>query len=112
MNDSGTTVLTRAGDAAWELRGGAEDNGGGIAWAVRSAGNSLASGFGRLKGGQTPPKTLDFDEVIHVLKGTFSVRCDGRQLDARAGDVISLSRGSAVTYSGGDAEFFFVVTAA
>ncbi len=103
--------MTRAGDAAWELRGGAEANGGGIAWALRSTGNALASGFGRLKAGQTPPKTLDYDEVIHVLKGTLSVSCDGGQLVARAGDVISLSRGSAVVYSGTDAEFFFVVTA-
>ncbi|REE07557.1 ethanolamine utilization protein EutQ [Paraburkholderia sp. BL27I4N3] len=110
MNDSGTTALTRAGDAVWEVRGGAEDTGGGIAWAVRSAGSSLASGFGRLKAGQTPPKTLDYDEVIHVLKGTFGVSCDGAQIIAQAGDVVSLSQGSIVTYSGNDAEFFFVVT--
>lgn len=112
MNDSGTTAVTRVGEAAWELRGGAEDSGGGIAWAARSAGNSLAAGFGRLMAGRTPPKTLDYDEVIHVLKGTFGVSCDGEYLVAQAGDVLSLSRGSTVTYSGSDAEFFFVVTAA
>ncbi|WP_396333234.1 hypothetical protein [Burkholderia anthina] len=111
MNDSATTALTRADDAAWEVRRGAEDGGGGIAWAVRSAGNSLASGFGRLKAGETPAKTLDYDEVIHVLDGTFTVTCDSRHLVAQAGDVLSLSRGSVVTYSGCDAEFFFVVTA-
>lgn len=112
MNDSATTALTRADDAVWDTRDGAQDGGGGIAWAVRSAGNSLASGFGRLKAGGTPAKTLDYDEVIHVLRGTFGVTCDGRQLIAQAGDVLSLSRGSVVTYSGCDAEFFFVVTAA
>ncbi|WP_322021582.1 MULTISPECIES: cupin domain-containing protein [unclassified Burkholderia] len=108
MNDSATTALTRADEAVWETRDGGA---GGIAWAARSTGNSLASGFGRLKEGGTPPKTLDYDEVIHVLKGTFGITCDGKQMIARAGDVLSLSRGSVVTYSGQDAEFFFVVTA-
>ncbi|RQS40918.1 hypothetical protein [Burkholderia sp. Bp8990] len=111
MTDSATTALTRAEDAVWEIRSGAEDGGGGIAWAARSTGNSLASGFGRLKAGETPAKTLDYDEVIHVLDGTLGVTCDGRQLVARAGDVLSLSCGSIVSYSGRDAEFFFVVTA-
>ncbi|MGR8023331.1 hypothetical protein [Burkholderia cenocepacia] len=112
MTDSATTALTRAEEIVWEIRGGAEDGGGGIAWAVRSTGNSLASGFGRLKVGETPAKTLEYDEVIHVLDGTLGVTCDGRLLVARAGDVLSLSRGSVVSYYGCDAEFFFVVTAA
>ncbi|WP_321896560.1 hypothetical protein [Burkholderia cepacia] len=111
MNDSATTALTCADETVWETRDGTQDGAGGIAWAASSTGNSLASGFGRLKEGGTPPKTLDYDEVIHVLKGTFGITCDGRQLVARAGDVLSLSRGSVVTYSGQDAEFFFVVTA-
>lgn len=112
MNESETIAVTRAGDAVWDLRGGAEDNGGAIAWATRPAGNSLASGFGRLKTGRTPPKTLDYDEVIYVLKGSFGISCDDAEVVAEAGGVLSINRGSTVTYFGSDAEFFFVVTAA
>ena len=110
MNELKTVVLTRAAEAAWELRSGAEDNGGGIAHAARSPGNSLTSGFGRLRQGRTPSKTLDYDEVIYVLQGTLGVGCDGVDLSASAGDVLSISRGSTVTYFGTDAEFFFVAT--
>ncbi|GAB7549510.1 hypothetical protein [Cupriavidus sp. PET2-C1] len=112
MNESETIALTRSGDVVWELRDGAEDSGGGIAWVSRSARNSLASGFGRLRIGRTPPKTLDYDEVIYVLKGAFGVICNGAEVVAEAGGVLSINRGSTVAYFGSDAEFFFVVTAA
>lgn len=111
MNESETIALTRAGEVVWDSRGGAENNGGGIAWAARSAASSLASGFGRLKAGRTPPKTLDYDEVIHVLKGTFGVSCNGTNVVAEAGETLSIGRGSTVIYFGSNAEFFFVVTA-
>lgn len=112
MNESGTIALTCAGDAVWELRDGAEESGGGIAWTARSSRNSLASGFGRLRTGRTAPKTLDYDEVIYVLKGAFGVSCNGTEAVAEAGGVLSINRGSTVAYFGSDAEFFFVVTAA
>lgn len=111
MTNSETIALTRPGEAAWERRGGAEDAAAGIAWAARAAGNSLASGFGRLKSGRTQPKTLDYDEVIHVLTGSLGVSCNGTEVIARAGGVLSMPRGATVVYFGSDAEFFFVVTA-
>ena len=104
--------MTQAENAVWEIRDGAQENGGGIAWAGRSTGNSLASGFGRLQCGRTPEKTLEYDEVIHVLQGTFGVSCGGVETVARAGGVLSISRGTTVAYFGVQAEFFFVVTAA
>ncbi|TDF62659.1 hypothetical protein [Cupriavidus sp. L7L] len=112
MNETEAIALTPAGDVQWEGRGGAEDNGGGIAWAARASGNSLASGFGRLRSGRTPPKTLGYDEVIYVLQGTFGVSCNGIDTVARVGGVLSIKRGSTVTYFGTEAQFFFVVTAA
>ena len=38
------------------------------------------------------------------------LQCDGVDLSASAGEVLSISRGSTVTYFGTDAEFFFVAT--
>lgn len=112
MTDSQTLMLTRSANVAWETRPGAEDNGGRIAYAAAASGSSLASGFGRLRKGETPLKTLDYDEVIHVLQGTLTVHSDGAALSASAGDVLALRRGSTVRYAGTDAEFFFVITAA
>lgn len=112
MNEVKMIELTKAENISWEIRDGAEKNEGGISWAMRAAGNSLASGFGRLKNGRTPEKTLEYDEVIYVLQGVLGVSCNGSDVMAQAGEVLSISRGATVAYFGTQAEFFFVVTAA
>lgn len=106
-----TIALTQPGEVVWETRPGAQSNGGGIAWAVRSSGNTLMSGFGRLTSGSTPAKTLDHDEVIHVLSGVLGIRSEGTDTVAHAGGVLAISQGATVTYFGEQAEFFFVITA-
>jgi len=90
-------------------RGG---NAGGVAeisWAT-SEDSALPCGFGILDEAVCEPKKLDYDEVILVLEGRFSVEAeDGTRLEGEAGDVIELKKGTTVTYSGSRARIFFAI---
>jgi len=82
-----------------------------ISWAIAdSASCPLPCGFGTWDEAVCEPKTLDYDEVILVLEGTFGVQAeDGTRVEGEAGDVIELNKGSTVTYFGSQAKLFFVI---
>jgi ethanolamine utilization protein EutQ (cupin superfamily) len=99
----GHTVAPKAREGASE--GLAE-----ISWAVTdSEGAALPCGFGRWHDAACEPKTLDYDEIILVLEGTFGVETSGgERKEGRPGDVIEIRKGTTVRYFGRRARLFFV----
>jgi len=60
---------------------------------------------------QAPPKTLDYDEVLLVLAGTFGVVLqDGRSVMAQAGQALFIPKGTTVHYQGSQAKVFFAIS--
>ena len=83
-----------------------------MAWSIGpEEARHLLCGFCLWDGESAPAKTLDYEEVIVVLKGVFGIEWgDGQRHTAHAGDVIHIPWGSTVRYFGKQARVFFTVT--
>ena len=71
-----------------------------------------AGGVGRFDvAGRTEPWKLPYEEVLYVLTGVVRLGFADGEIEARPGDVVTIPRGSEVTY-GGDAgtSAFFALT--
>lgn len=93
-----------------KARGGAADGVAEISWAIRDDEDAkLPCGFGTWDEAVCEPRTLDYDEVILVLEGTFGVESsDGERVEGKPGDVLELCKGTTVKYFGSKARLFFV----
>ncbi|MBA2519259.1 MAG: cupin [Chloroflexia bacterium] len=61
-------------------------------------GDSMSVGWARYSKGARNEYTITYDEALIVTKGRFTVRSAEGDLTANAGEVIYLSKGTAVTY--------------
>jgi len=60
---------------------------------------------------QAPAKTLDYDEFLYVLAGSFGVTLqDRRCITAQAGQVLFIPKGTTVQYHGKQARLFFAIS--
>ncbi len=105
-------AIVRASDIHFTAREGDLQAVAQIAWAVPDAdGAPLPCGFGRVEGTVGAAKTLDYDEVLLVVEGSFGLLLeDGSRVEGSAGDVMVIPRNTTVTYFGRGAKIFFVVT--
>jgi ethanolamine utilization protein EutQ len=74
----------------------------------------LAAGFVDFPDGGTSAEwTTPYEEVIHVLAGELSVTVDTQIVRGRPGDVLTIAKGTTVTYGGtrGTRVFFSLVPA-
>lgn len=105
------SFIIKGSDIKHEIRGGEKSGEASIAWAIEdSSPHQLPCGFGTWHEAECVPKTLDYDEVILVLEGTFGIEVDGQKYTAQAGDVINLPMGTSLKYFGTNAKIFFVTT--
>lgn len=83
-----------------------------IGWSVEpGTGAGLLAGYCTWNGNQSPPKTLNYEEIIVVLAGAFGIRLDdGTILTGGEGDVLHIPEGTTVSYFGEDAKVFFAIT--
>lgn len=84
----------------------------GLHWGIAPGqAQGVLAGWAEWDRAVAPPKTLDYEEVILVLEGSFGVELeDGTRLEGRAGDVLHLPRGVTVNYFGQNARIFFAIT--
>ncbi|MGI9354708.1 MAG: cupin domain-containing protein [Rhizobiaceae bacterium] len=71
-------------------------------------GTKLGAGFVRMTDAQIP-WTIRYDEIIHVLEGSFGVRAGDEELRAEAGDCIWLPAGTELTYVSQSALLFYAI---
>ena len=71
-------------------------------------GTKLAAGFVRLTNAEIP-WTIKYDEVIHVLECSFTVRTGGEDLTAQTGDCLWLPAGTELTYVSESALLFYAI---
>jgi ethanolamine utilization protein EutQ len=56
------------------------------------------------------PWTLDYDEIDLVLEGELHIRCNGKTLIGKPGDVFYIPKGSAIEFGAPGMVRFFYVT--
>ncbi len=71
-------------------------------------GSKLGAGLVRLTKAEIP-WTVQYDEIILVLEGTFSVRTESGTLPAEAMDSIWLPAGTKLTYVPDEAMLFYAI---
>lgn len=111
MSGGSVPTLIRGDDLQYTQR--AQTRGrAGLHWAVAPGqANGVLAGWAEWDRAEAPPKTLDYEEVILVLEGRFGVQLqDGTRLEAGAGDMLHLPKGSTVDYFGENARIFFAIT--
>jgi ethanolamine utilization protein EutQ len=70
----------------------------------RTNGETMSVGFARYAPGEANDWVVTYDEALVVTRGTYTVAsADGIEATARAGEVIFLRKGTALTYSAGRA---------
>lgn len=73
--------------------------------------SALLAGFAYWDGDDSPFKTLNYEEVLLVLEGSFGFELeDGTKLEGSTGDTLRLPYGSRIKYFGRNAKIFFVIT--
>ncbi|MFC4526268.1 cupin domain-containing protein [Dyella halodurans] len=104
-------TLTRRGDLHFTARENSGADQVELAWASTPKTSGLLAGYCAWNGESAPPKTLDYEELILVLSGHFGVRIEnGDVVEAEAGDVIHIPKGTTVRYFGSEARVFFAIT--
>ena len=91
-----TTTLVRRSDI--ELRHFHESGvflGDGIA---RPMSDTMSAGWARYEPGAANPWLVDYDEVITVIEGSFTIESDGDLLTASPGDLLFLRKGTELVY--------------
>jgi ethanolamine utilization protein EutQ (cupin superfamily) len=83
-----------------------------MGWSIPDEGESpLCAGFATWNGDESPFKTLDYDEILLVLEGSFGFELeDGQRFSGKPGDTLRIPRGTRVRYFGDSAKAFFVIT--
>ena len=70
----------------------------------------MSAGFMAFGRSDSFPWTLTYDEIDLVLEGTLHVEIDGRTVVARAGDVVSIPKGSKIVFATPSRVRLFYVT--
>lgn len=70
--------------------------------------SELGSGFVRLRRA-TIPWTVRYDEVLLVVEGDLTVRCNGVELRARPGDAVWLPKQTELVYEAENALVFYAI---
>lgn len=71
----------------------------------------LLAGFAKWDGDESPYKTLNYDEVMIVLEGTFGFQlASGARFEGGPGTTLRIPKNTAVKYFGSKAKVFFVIT--
>ncbi|WP_300728353.1 hypothetical protein [Pseudomonas sp.] len=72
---------------------------------------ALLAGFAKWDGDESPFKTLNYDEVLLVLEGTFGFElASGERFEGGPGTTLRIPKHTAVKYFGSKANVFFVIT--
>lgn len=72
---------------------------------------ALLAGFARWDGDDSPFKTLNYDEVLIVLEGTFGFELEsGERFAGGPETTLRIPKNTAVKYFGSQAKVFFVIT--
>jgi ethanolamine utilization protein EutQ len=83
----------------------------GLADVVTSKDRSpMAAGFMSWARADSFPWTLDYDEIDYVVDGVLHVQVGGRTVEARAGDVVYLPKGSQIVFGTTSRVRIFYVT--
>jgi ethanolamine utilization protein EutQ len=75
-----------------------------------SVSESMSAGYGRYAKGISNDWTVDYDEVIVVISGVFTIHSEGKSTTLKAGDFFFLTRGTSVTYQADEASVVLYVT--
>lgn len=71
----------------------------------------LLAGFAKWDGDESPYKTLNYDEVLLVLEGTFGFQlASGERFEGGPETTLRIPKNTAVKYFGTKAKVFFVIT--
>ncbi len=71
--------------------------------------DSMSVGFGKYNKGERNGFIVNYDEVLIVTKGTFTIECEGNSKSAKQGEVLFFTNGSEVMFEANeDAEVVFV----
>jgi ethanolamine utilization protein EutQ len=63
-----------------------------------SVSQTMSAGYGKYSKGVSNDWTLDYDEVIVVVRGGFTIHSEGKSTTLKAGDSFFITRGTSVTY--------------
>ncbi|MDQ3554639.1 MAG: cupin [Chloroflexota bacterium] len=96
---TGVQLVRTADVDTWYRAGGAEMALGDVIDASNNAPDSMSVGFARYRAGASNPWTVTYDEALIIMSGRFSVRSGAEVTTAKAGEVIFLRAGTAVTYA-------------
>jgi ethanolamine utilization protein EutQ (cupin superfamily) len=75
-----------------------------------SVSESMTSGLAKYAKGVSNKWTLDYDEVIVVLKGIFTIHSEGKSSTLKIGDFFFITGGTSVTYQADEAALVLYVT--
>ncbi len=53
--------------------------------------------------------TVHYDEIVYVIEGEFTLTTDDGLIDAKAGDVVWVPKGTRLEYGGKNARIFYAV---
>ena len=70
----------------------------------------MTSGLAKYAKGVSNQWTLDYDEVIVVLKGVFAIHLKGKFSTLKVGDFFFITRGTSITYQADEAALVLYVT--
>ena len=73
-------------------------------------GSPMTAGFMAWKAADSFSWSLDYDEIDYVLEGVLHLGIDGRTIEARAGDVLYIPKGSRVLFGTPNRVRVFYVT--
>lgn len=75
-----------------------------------SVSESMTAGLAKYAKGVSNDWTLDYDEVIVVLKGVFTIHSEDKSSTLKSGDFFFITRGTSVTYQADEAALVLYVT--
>jgi ethanolamine utilization protein EutQ len=75
-----------------------------------SISESMTTGLARYAKGVSNEWTLDYDEIIVVLKGVFTIHSEGKSSTSNPGDFFFITRGTSLTYQADEAALVLYVT--
>jgi ethanolamine utilization protein EutQ (cupin superfamily) len=76
-----------------------------------SVSKSMSAGYARYAKGISNDWTVDYDEVIVVISGVFTIHSEGsKSTTLKAGDFFFLTRDTSVTYQADEASVVMYVT--
>ncbi len=111
VDPSGVIVVRGASVALGRFPGAGPERDVGLTDVITGRDRSpMTAGFMSWKSVDTFPWTLDYDEIDYVLEGVLHLGIDGRVLEGRPGDVLSIPKGSRVIFGTPSRVHLFYVT--